>query len=85
MIDEIDYEVISLEFAARGWQWQTTEQVKFVPTKEDIRSAVETAIAKLDHDFDDGTDCQLNVGRLIIQRVEGFYDLYVFAGTHAEA
>jgi len=81
MADEVDFEAISLEFAARGWEWQTTEQVPFVPTKTDIEAAVGKMRQKLDHDFDDGSNCQLNVGRLILQRVDGFYDVYVYTGS----
>ena len=80
-MDDIDFEAISLEFTVRGWTWNTTEQVAFTPTADDVKKMVSTMQDKIEADAPDGVNYQINVGRLILQRVEGVYDLYLYAGS----
>jgi hypothetical protein len=71
----IESEIESL-FIAKGYQWMIGGKRVF-PTTEDIRSTIDRAVDEL-YDEPDGT--QIEVGRLIIKKRDGHFDLFVMIG-----
>ena len=70
-------EQLSLLYAARGYTWKLDGKEQ-IPTAEDIQLVLETAKETLDKE--PGSMVQLEVGRLVLRREAGHYDVYVYFG-----
>lgn len=68
---------IEMLFKARGYKWRIGGEQRF-PTSEDIEKVLRTAKASID--MDGGTEVQLEIGRLIVRKEAGHYDVYVYFG-----
>lgn len=68
---------IEMLFKARGYKWRIGGELRF-PTAEDIEKVLRTAKASID--MDGGTEVQLEIGRLIVRKDAGHYDVYVYFG-----
>jgi len=72
---KIEEELESL-FLVKGYQWKIDGSKRF-PTADEIRQAIEEAKLQL---VDEEDYTQLEVGRLIIKKQQGNFDVYVMIG-----
>jgi hypothetical protein len=72
---EIESEIESL-FLVHDYRWKIDGVLRY-PTSEEIRQTIDRAVEELYHE-QDGT--QLEVGRLIIKKSQGHYDVYAMIG-----
>jgi hypothetical protein len=72
---EIESELESL-FLVHDYRWKIDGVLRY-PTSEEIRQTIDRAVEELYHE-QDGT--QLEVGRLIIKKSQGHYDVYAMIG-----
>ena len=71
----IEEELESL-FMVKGYHWKIGGNL-IIPTAEDIRRTIDSAIEEL---YDEADETQLQVGRLIIKKQNGSFDVYVMVG-----
>lgn len=76
---KVEEELESL-FLVKGYHWNIGGNL-IIPNAEDIRVTIDRAKEEL-YDEPDGT--QLQVGRLIIKKQDGHYDVYVMIGEASE-
>lgn len=69
----IDTERIARLFKEAGYQWRFSDGLR-VPTSEEINKTVVAAIGALE-DAEENT--QIEIGRLLVKKREGFYDVFV--------
>lgn len=72
----IDFRKVASFYKRAGYQW-TFKDGRRNPTAKEIESTVALAIETLK---DEPDHAQLEVGRLIVQKNDGFYDIYVQMG-----
>lgn len=70
-------EKISLLFEVRNYKWRIGGELRH-PTANDIEKVLREAKAALDNES--GTEVSLEIGRLIVRKEAGHYDVYVHFG-----
>lgn len=63
-------------FIVHDYRWKIDGVLRY-PTAEEIRQTIDKAVERL-HNEDD--EAQLEVGRLIIKKKQGHYDVYTMIG-----
>lgn len=70
---------IAETFTKNGWTWSLKGGRVVVPTSWDIEAALDEAARLL---YNEPVGTQLEVGRLIIQKLPKGHDVYIFAGSY---
>jgi hypothetical protein len=76
---KVEEELESL-FLVKGYHWNIGGNL-IIPNADDIRMLIDKAKAELS---DEPDNTQLQVGRLIIKKQNGHYDVYVMIGEASE-
>lgn len=63
-------------FLVKDYRWRINGSLVY-PTATDIRETIDRAVKEL---YDEPEGTQLEVGRLIIKKADGHYDVYAMIG-----
>lgn len=66
-------------FAENGWTWNLKGGRTVVPTDSDVERALDEAVKQL---YNEPVGTQLQVGRLIIEKKNQGYDVYMYVGEY---
>ncbi len=78
----IDYAALSDTFVLNDWKWKDKEGNYFIPTVNDVELAIEKMVETLNTSGEN--EVQLTMGRMIMQKKDDHFDLYLYSGSYAE-
>lgn len=73
----LNFRSLARMFVRRGYKWNFKDGTRRIPTEKEINGAVMDAVDRL---MDEPNLAQLEVGRLIVQKHDQRYDVYVHVG-----